>query len=643
MKLELLDKLADENLAEIYVGRLLAPGGPQLVTVRKLLRQATSSPGMLDELRRASLWAKGFQHPQLLPHLGFFEVAGDHFWLTSRTLGFDLEAVQVRLSSREVRITPLRTLQMGLDFLEVLAALHARGGVYAGLGPRQVLVGSDGVARLDALGFESALLDNKELKQKARRGRTATLAPEVVQGRLVGAQADVFSVAALLYMLLTGRSPLGEKERGGGMSTRHVAVTPPSKIERSLPYACDAVFIKALGVAPSGRHADAASLGASIASLRSSLLQGFDEGRAGVKDFIENLFPNEASVVGMPGSLERPAMGETLILDGDVFLDGIDAEFTQPTRPGVFAGSSIEPKQVEEVTETKVVPSPPSSNSKHDDSEWTYEDSNAVVKSSTMEDQPAPRSPVDKAVIPAAPSAESEGARPELQDIGDAGVEPADTAEIPAVLDDWAKAEKPEEKAPKRDTDVMPAVVAPVETPLWRRPSSLLAAGLLSAIVLFILLFLFGGLDSDPGVAVVGPPSDATSFIGFLSLDAEEAAQVTLDGELVPGSMPMVRHVVKAGMHRLVAKAEDGRPLLDRMVEIKAGKHEIVKLAEDPVPVKVEKKNSTDETMQQVDSILAKPPSVKAKPRVRKRKRRTRKTRSRKTRSRRKRRRRKLR
>jgi len=631
LKLELLDKLADENLAEIYVGRLLAPGGPQLVTVRKLLRQATNSPGMLDELRRASLWAREFQHPQLLPHLGFFEVAGDHFWLTSRTLGFDLEAAQVRLSSREVRITPLRTLQIGMDLLEVLAALHAREAVFSGLGPRQVLVGLDGVARLDALGFESALLDNKELKQKARRGRTATLAPEVVQGRPVGAQADVFSVAALLYMLLTGRSPLGEKQRGGGMSTRHVAVTPPSKIERTLPYACDAVFIKALGVAPSGRHADAASLGSSIASLRSSLLQGFDEGRAGVKDFIENLFPNEASVMGMSGSLERPAMAEALILDGDVLLGGFDTEFTQPTRPGTFEGSTTEPTQVEEVTETKVVVSPPPSTSNLDDSNWTYEDSGVEVEASVTS-----RLQADIAVMPAAPSVEQEDARPELQDIGDAGVEPADTAETPAVLEDWARPEKPKKKAPKRDTDVMPAVVAPVETPLWRRPSSLLAAGLLSAIVLFLLLYLFGGLDSGPGVTVAGPPSDATSFIGFLSLDVEEAAQVTLDGELVPGSMPMVRHVVKAGMHRLVVKAEDGRPLLDRMLEIKAGKHEIVKLAEDSVPVKVEQKDSIDDTMQQVDSILAKPPAVKAKPRVRKRRRRTRKTRSRRKRKRRK-------
>ena len=314
MQLELLEKIADENLAEAFLARLSVDGEVKLVTARRLLKQVIDVPGVLDALGDVSAAMKRIEHAGILRHLGFGEAGGSHYWVTERTDGFDLAMAINRLSSREVHINPVRSLQIGLDFLQGLQVLHQQELLHGGLSPGYVLVGYDGMARLDGIGLESTLLQIKDLKQKSRRQRSAYLSPEVAQGRSPVPQSDVFSAAAILYTLLTGAPPMEKEGAGAGMSTRHSTIELPSKLDRNLPFSCDAIFLKALSVAPRQRHESIDSFTAAIKRLRAAMLRGPDEERAGVKDFVENLFPNEAIVPGKPGSIDKPVMGEALRL-----------------------------------------------------------------------------------------------------------------------------------------------------------------------------------------------------------------------------------------------------------------------------------------------------------------------------------------
>ena len=315
MQLELLEKVADENLAEAFLARLGVDGEVRLVTARRLLKQVTDVPGVLDTLGEVSVAMRHIDHAGILGHVGFGEAGGSYYWITERTDGFDLAMAINRLSSREVHISPVRSLQIGLDFLQGLQVLHQQQLLHGGLSPGYVLVGYDGVARLDGTGLESTLLSIKDLKQKSRRQRSAYLSPEVAQGRDPVPQSDVFSAAAILYTLLTGAPPMEKEGSGAGVSVRHSTIELPSKLDRNLPFSCDAIFIKALSLAPRQRHESIESFTAAIKRLRAAMLKGPDEERAGVKDFIENLFPNEAIVVGKPGSIDKPAMGEGLRLN----------------------------------------------------------------------------------------------------------------------------------------------------------------------------------------------------------------------------------------------------------------------------------------------------------------------------------------
>jgi len=314
VQLELLEKVADENLAEAFLARLGVDGEVRLVTARRLFKQVTDVPGVVDALGDISAAMKRIEHASILNHVGFGEAGGSYYWITGRTDGFDLATAINRLNSREVHISAVRSLQIGLDFLQGLQTLHRQQLLHGGLSPGYVLVGYDGVARLDGIGLESTLLQIKDLKQKSRRQRSAFLSPEVAQGRDPVPQSDVFSAAAILYTLLTGAPPMEKEGSGAGVSVRHSTIELPSKLDRNLPFSCDAIFIKALSLAPRQRHESIDSFTAAIKRLRAAMLKGPDEERAGVKDFVENLFPNEAIVPGKPGSVDKPAVGEGLRL-----------------------------------------------------------------------------------------------------------------------------------------------------------------------------------------------------------------------------------------------------------------------------------------------------------------------------------------
>jgi serine/threonine protein kinase len=73
------------------------------------------------------------------------------------------------------------------------------------------------------------------------------MAPEQLRGQEVDHRCDQFSLAVVLYELLTGEIPQG-------------AVKPPHALRRSVPAATSQAIMKALEARPDERHADMAAL-----------------------------------------------------------------------------------------------------------------------------------------------------------------------------------------------------------------------------------------------------------------------------------------------------------------------------------------------------------------------------------------------
>ena len=119
--------------------------------------------------------------------------------LEGRTLDDELQASGGRLP-------PARVGEVVLGLLDVLAAIHAEGVVHRDIKPENVFITREGVLKVLDLGIARVVESRGVTKTGVMMGTPGFVAPEQALGNVadIDARTDVFSVGALMFLLLTG-------------------------------------------------------------------------------------------------------------------------------------------------------------------------------------------------------------------------------------------------------------------------------------------------------------------------------------------------------------------------------------------------------------------------------------------------------
>jgi serine/threonine protein kinase len=196
---------------------------------------------------------------------------------------------------------------------EGLQALHERGVLHRDIKPANVLFrtvdarnGSDESTRVRAmvgdLGLGKALDVSSRLTMIA--GTPSFVAPEQAQGEHLDARADQFSLAALTYLLLTGRPPYSHSSLAAAANPAPPA--PMSSDDRRFPKAVESAVRRGLAADREDRFPDVMSF---VVALREAL------GEGGVGSLPQRWVPvdpdltqpgNKPSLVPHPEDLPEP-------------------------------------------------------------------------------------------------------------------------------------------------------------------------------------------------------------------------------------------------------------------------------------------------------------------------------------------------
>jgi len=124
---------------------------------------------------------------------------------------------------------PARAAVIGLQVLEGLAAVHAAGVLHRDVKPANVLFGLDGGAVLADFGVATLEDDAAVTSTGLVLGSPAYLAPERARGEVPTPAADLWSLGAMLFAAVEGRSPFhreGPLPTLGALLTQDVPPAP---------------------------------------------------------------------------------------------------------------------------------------------------------------------------------------------------------------------------------------------------------------------------------------------------------------------------------------------------------------------------------------------------------------------------------
>jgi WD40 repeat protein len=252
---ELRAEIAQGGMGVVYRGRQVSLDRP--VALKMIL------PDKLDDeavkrFRQEAESAGGLDHPNIVPVYEVGQHDGQHF-LSMRLI----EGSNLKEDVPRFRKDSRAAARLLATVARAVHHAHQRGVLHRDLKPQNILVDRDGQPHVTDFGLAKRVAAGRDVTQSgAWAGTPEYMAPEQAAGEFKGltTAADIYSLGAILYTLLTGNPPF----RGAYPAIlRRISEDEPARpraIDRRIDPDLETICLKCLEKAPSRRYATAGAL-----------------------------------------------------------------------------------------------------------------------------------------------------------------------------------------------------------------------------------------------------------------------------------------------------------------------------------------------------------------------------------------------
>jgi len=161
------------------------------------------------------------------------------------------------LIRRERRLPVPRAVEITLKIADALQYMHERKVTHRDLKPNNIMLCADGSIRVMDLGLAKAD-DRRQITVPRLSGTMGTpdfMAPEQVEGTSAGGQTDVYSLGAILYLMVTGRKPFAGDDAFAVMHARVIGdPAAPRAVHPDLSPALEEIILHAMARRPEARY-----------------------------------------------------------------------------------------------------------------------------------------------------------------------------------------------------------------------------------------------------------------------------------------------------------------------------------------------------------------------------------------------------
>ena len=264
-KYRIVEQIGEGAMGVVY--KATDPVLNRTVAIKVMNEGLAQDTGLRERFLREAQSAGSLQHPNLVTIYDFGETSGHLYIAMEYIEGADLEDL---LTQNAPMPLPAK-LDLMIDVLNGLSFAHRRGVIHRDIKPANIRIDQEGRARI--MDFGVAKMEKSNLTGTGvMMGTPNYMAPEQITGTDLTAQADLWSVGAVLYELLTNKKPFAA-DTLHRVLFRIVSEPPTELLELSpdLPLALDHVVKRALEKDPTKRYATASEFANALSAVRSRL------------------------------------------------------------------------------------------------------------------------------------------------------------------------------------------------------------------------------------------------------------------------------------------------------------------------------------------------------------------------------------
>jgi hypothetical protein len=257
------ERIAIGGMGTVY--RALDERLHRRVAVKVLKDHLAHDERFVERFRREARAVASLTHPNIASLYDYGQDGDHHYIVMELVDGTDLAT----LLSAEGALDPDRAQRIAKQICSALAVAHAAGVVHRDVKPANVLLRSDGTAKVTDFGIARASGDSTLTATGSILGTAHYLAPEQASGEPASPQTDVYATGIVLFEMLTGRVPF-DAESPVTVATLHVKdeVPPPSSLRPDVPPHLDEVVCIATSKNPDARYGDAGAMAAALDGAR---------------------------------------------------------------------------------------------------------------------------------------------------------------------------------------------------------------------------------------------------------------------------------------------------------------------------------------------------------------------------------------
>lgn len=228
---EIMDELGRGGMGKVYRARHVTLD--RIVALKMLSEQFSKDHGFVQRFLREARTAARLNHPNIVQIYDFGQVGAVYYLAMEFVEGHSVGAwlrSQGRFSERDaVNIIRYVCIALGVA--------HAQGMVHRDVKPDNMMLSVKGEVKLVDLGLAKSITEDAALTQTgSSMGTPHYISPEQIKGlKDIDRRADIYSLGASLYHLVTGHTPY-TGESGPVIMTRHLmeVLADPRKYEPSL-------------------------------------------------------------------------------------------------------------------------------------------------------------------------------------------------------------------------------------------------------------------------------------------------------------------------------------------------------------------------------------------------------------------------